>query len=127
MPGQPGGADRVVFTGFVPREGVPGLLEGADLLVIPSRSEPFGIVGLEAMSRGTAVVVIQHAGLTEVVKNVVPLQRPGVSDLLPLLNDLLDAPGFLESLGKAGKEEASCLTWMRRGEELKDMYDLLYP
>ena len=120
-------SDRVVFTGFVPRDRVPGLLEGADVLVIPSRSEPFGIVGLEAMSRGTAVVVTKDAGLTEVVKNVLPLEHPGVPDLLPLLNDVLDAPGFLDSLGRAGKEEAARLTWRYRVQELKEMYSLLSP
>ncbi|MFW5954836.1 MAG: glycosyltransferase [Guyparkeria sp.] len=53
-------ADRVEFLGWM--EDVTPLLDQADLFVLPSRHEPFGIVVLEAMARGTAIVSTRTEG-----------------------------------------------------------------
>ena len=52
--------DRVDFPGWM--EDVTPLLDQADLFVLPSRHEPFGIVVLEAMARGTAIVSTRTEG-----------------------------------------------------------------
>ena len=51
------------------REQVASLMRGARLIVIPSRREPFGIVGLEAMASGRPIVVTSVGGLTEALEN----------------------------------------------------------
>lgn len=53
-------ADRVDFPGWM--EDVTPLLDQADVFVLPSRHEPFGIVVLEAMARGTAIVSTRTEG-----------------------------------------------------------------
>ncbi len=55
---------RLPFT-----EALPSLLQAADVCVIPSvRPEPFGLVAIEAMAAGTAVVAANHGGLAEIVE-----------------------------------------------------------
>ena len=60
-----GVADRVRFTGVV--DGVASLLEAANLLLLPSETESFGLVALEAMASGVPVIASDVGGLPEVV------------------------------------------------------------
>ncbi|HRJ26927.1 MAG TPA: glycosyltransferase family 4 protein [Fimbriimonadaceae bacterium] len=59
--------DRVVFTGFMANRALHQLYRCADVAVFPSLYEPFGIVALEGMAAGAAVVASDAGGLREVV------------------------------------------------------------
>lgn len=77
--------DCVTFHGFVPRDAIDTLLADAWMQVVPSvYEEPFGVVTIEAMMRGTALVATNVGGPTEVVREgdtgfLVP---PGDADAL---------------------------------------------
>jgi glycogen synthase len=58
---------RVRFLGFVDEQRLRGLYAAADLVVVPSLYEPFGLVALEAMASGTPVLVSDTGGLREIV------------------------------------------------------------
>jgi len=62
---------KVVFLGFVNGDTLKKLYKSADVVVIPSVYEPFGIVALEAMAAGTPVVVSSVGGLMEIIKHEV--------------------------------------------------------
>ena len=66
--GRLGVADRLVFTGPVAGAGKHALLAGAHLLVLPSHSENFGNVVLEAMAAGCPVVVTPEVGAAPIVE-----------------------------------------------------------
>lgn len=59
---------HVVFLGDVPSGEVPVLFQNCEFFVLPSRSEPFGIVLLEAMTLGKAIVATRVGGIPEFVK-----------------------------------------------------------
>lgn len=59
--------DTVEFCGFVSGNALPELLASADCFAMPSRYEPFGMVALEAIAAGTAVVAAEAGGLTEFI------------------------------------------------------------
>ncbi len=71
--------DRVRFVGVV--DEVTPLLAGADLLLLPSETESFGLVALEAMASGVPVVASRVGGLPEVVED-------GVSGFLAPVGDV---------------------------------------
>lgn len=60
---------RILFTGFISDSEVIALMASADVLVIPSIYEPFGIVALEGMATGVPVVASRVGGLAEVIEH----------------------------------------------------------
>jgi len=61
------GAENIRFKGFVPFEGLPGLYQGADVLVMPSLEDPWGFVVNEAMASGLPVLCSAYAHAREMV------------------------------------------------------------
>lgn len=59
--------DKVIMTGF--REDNNNLMSFFDLLVVPSKSEAFGLVVIEAMSKGTPVIAAEVNGIKEIIDN----------------------------------------------------------
>ncbi len=64
-----GEAWRIRFTGFIPDNEVVDLMLSADVMVIPSVYEPFGVVALEAMAAKVPIVASEVDGLAEIVKH----------------------------------------------------------
>jgi len=62
-------SDRVFVTGFLETETIRGLFRVADVCVIPSIYEPFGIVALEAMAGGSPIVTTGSGGLGEILEH----------------------------------------------------------
>lgn len=97
--------DDVTMTGQVPDAGP--YIEQMDVLVNASDPEPFGIVLLEGMARGVAVVAVNSGGPGEFIRN----GQTGVlaisgqpSALADALEPLLISPALREKIGHAGRE-----------------------
>ena len=69
-----GYAHKIKFTGFASDQDVINLMSSADVLVVPSIYEPFGIVALEGMATGVPVVASQVDGLAEIIDH----ERTGI-------------------------------------------------
>jgi glycosyltransferase involved in cell wall biosynthesis len=105
-----GVAHRVRFTGRVPHEDVPAMLVSADIVVSVPWYEPFGIVPVEAMACGKAVVVSAVGGHLDTVQDgitgrlVPPRDRAALTGAL---TQLLAEPGLRRKLGTAGAARAA--------------------
>jgi glycosyltransferase involved in cell wall biosynthesis len=121
-----GVGDRVRFLGSVARADVPALVCSADVVVAVPWYEPFGIVPLEAMACGRAVVGSAVGGLLDsvvpgVTGELVPPRRPDL--LAPVLRDLLADPARREAYGRAGRERAvSTYQWRQVVAATEDVY-----
>jgi len=101
----------VRFSGYLKPQEMEGALSGAWVQVIPSLwDEPFGIVAIEAMARGAAVVASGSGGLREIVEDGVDgfLVPPGDVDALSeKLTVLLTDKRLVSSMAAAGKRAVS--------------------
>jgi len=69
LAGTTGEAWRINFTGFIPDHELIALTMSADVLVMSSIYEPFGIVALEGMASGVPVVASRVGGLAEIIEH----------------------------------------------------------
>ncbi len=100
---------RVRFLGYVPAADLPGLLNAADVFVMPSEAELQSIATLEAMASGLPVLAARAQALPELVEDGVNgyLFRPGdAADAARLMARLLAERPRWEALGAAGREKA---------------------
>jgi glycosyltransferase involved in cell wall biosynthesis len=107
--GELGLADSVTMTGEVADAGP--YIEQMDVLVNASDPEPFGIVLLEGMARGVAVVAVDAGGPTEILTDGVTgmLARSGApGDLADALEPLLRSPRLRGEIGEAGRARFAC-------------------
>jgi len=94
---------------MLPKPSVIQLLTHAAVFACPSVYEPLGIVNLEAMACGTAVVGSRTGGIPEVVADgetglLVPPEEP--EPLAAALNELLRDPARAQAMGQAGRKRA---------------------
>jgi glycosyltransferase involved in cell wall biosynthesis len=87
-------SERVRFWGSISRDQVASFMAGAALIAIPSRREPFGIVGLEALASGCPAVVARVGGLVEALgdADVTWFTPNSVDDLARALSAALRQP-----------------------------------
>lgn len=122
--------DDVVLIGPQSRDALARLIRNASVMLVPSHSETFGLIALEASSCGVPVVASAAGGLTEAVIN-------GVTGLLTdkrdpkvwgdLLTALIADPAFAAQLGAAGRERALSFAWPNVAEQLVRHYVRLNP
>ncbi len=102
---------RFLFTGFVPPAELDRLYARADVYVMPSVSEPFGLTALEALQQGTPVIVSKSAGVSEVVRNVLSVEFGDVEDLASKILSVLQFPPLSATLSARGRAEVQRLSW----------------
>ena len=118
-------ADRVTFTGPVHGAAKAALLGGAQLLVLPSYSENFGNVVLEAMAAGRPVVVTPEVGLAPVVASVGAglVAEGGPESLSRAIATLLSDPAQRLEMGKRGERAvAERFTWPAVAAQMESLY-----
>jgi len=115
-------ARRVRFTGFLEREAVERVFGMADVYVMPSVSEPFGIAPLEALSRDVPVIVSRQSGVSEVLKSALKVDYWDVGEMANKILALLRYPALRRALGDEGRAELGGLRWEDRGLRLRDIY-----
>lgn len=116
---------RVRFLGRVDRPTAAQLFCGCSFFVLPSRHEPMGIVNLEAMAAGKAVVASRVGGVPELVeegRNGLLVPGDDVDALTPALLRCCDDRELRARLGAAGKERARCFDW----SVIAEQYDAVY-
>jgi len=119
-----GVAHAVRFVGFLPFQKYVELLNACDLVCIPSRNEPFGIVLLEAWAAGKPVVATGVGGLDENLENMAEgIKVPPQPDSLAwAINYLLDSPSERERMAGNARERVKKFTWSRSVDKLLDVY-----
>ncbi len=115
-------ARHVHFTGFLKGSDVERMYAMADIYVMPSVSEPFGISPLEAMAADVPVIVSRQSGVAEVVRNALKVDFWDVTDMANKILALLRYPVLRRQLAEEGRSEVQELRWEVRGRLVGDIY-----
>jgi D-inositol-3-phosphate glycosyltransferase len=120
--------DLVLFLGKRAQDTLPYYYSSADILVMPSHYESFGMVALEAMACGTPVVASQVGGLAFLVQDgetgfVVPNGDPAA--LSERLTQLLTDDGLRQRLGSRAAQYARQYSWENIVDQLLSIYNRL--
>jgi glycogen(starch) synthase len=100
----------VEFTGWVPAEKVPDLINTATVLLMPSRREGLPLVGIEAMQMGRPLVATRVGGLPELIvqeQTGILVKPQDVHGLATALAFLLRNPRLASSMGEAARRRAT--------------------
>jgi glycosyltransferase involved in cell wall biosynthesis len=111
-------ADKVLFTGFLRGKEQHDAYSMADLFVMPSVSEPFGITPLEAMQVGTPVLISRQSGVSEVVKHALKTDFWDVDDMTDKILSVVGHEALKKSLSHNAKREVSGITWKKAAEKV---------
>lgn len=118
------GIENVELLGFVSEDKKNELLRKCKFLVLPSKSESFGIVLLEAMVVGKPVVASYVGGIPEVVGNAGLLVPPGSPrKLSSAINTLLSDDELRSELGKKSWNRAKLFSWDKIASQVKEVYE----
>lgn len=112
--GRLGLSERVHLLGRLSGEEVDAAMRAADVVVVPSRREAFGIVALEAWRAGTPVIGTSHGGMAEFIIDgrdglIVDPTRP--PDLVAAIRRVLYDETCRDSLADAGSRAVQDFTW----------------
>jgi len=121
-------ADTVRFIGPQPRIKLATLFREARLVLIPSHSETYGLVALEAAASGVPVVAAASGGLREAVvhgSTGVVIESRNPTEWANAISQLLSEPALAHSLSVAARERAETLDWPRSAQKLLAVYRAL--
>lgn len=118
--------DRVDFLGTVAHHELPYFYAAADVCVMPSYSESFGLVALEAQACGRPVVASGVSGLRSVVRDEVSGYL--IDDHDPVIyaeriGRLLSDPELAQQMGKRGRLLAQRFSWTRTADRLGNLFE----
>jgi len=114
-----------LFPGFVKGDEVQKVYAQSDVFVMPSVSEPFGIVPLEAMKQGVPVVISKQSGVSEVIKHAIKVDFWDVDALADAIYGLIKYPGVSKVMKGNAVEEVDTISWKKAAKKVKIVYESL--
>jgi len=115
----------VTFTGFLRGRDVDKIFSMADLYVMPSVSEPFGIAPLEALSHNVPVIISKQSGVSEVLSHVLKVDFWDIDEMANKILAVLRHKPLQRTLRQHGQIELQKFSWRDSAMRLRDIYDSL--
>jgi len=115
-------ADRVLFAGFLRGYDLNRLYQMADLYVMPSVSEPFGITSLEALANGTPILVSRQSGVAEMLSHCLKVDFWDVDQIANKIMAVIKHPELRETLHYNGATEVAKFSWKRSAQKCVSLY-----
>jgi glycosyltransferase involved in cell wall biosynthesis len=124
---QLGIGERVLFPGFLRGSEQREAIALADVFVMPSVEEPFGLVALEAMHAGVPTIVSKQSGVSELVRHALTADFWDTDELANKMLFVLNAKMCRTVLAREGRAESLGLTWQRATAHIRAVMDVLSP
>ncbi len=119
---QLGMADKFHFTGFLKGADVDRMFQLTDVFVMPSVSEPFGIVPLEAMLADVPVIISNQSGVSEILNHAIKVDFWDTYAMADSIYGLLNYPALSGFLKESGKREVRAMSWEQSAQKVREVY-----
>jgi len=119
---QLGISDKVLFAGFLRGQMLNQAFRAADLFVMPSVSEPFGMTALESVATGTPAIISKQSGVSETLGHVLKADFWDVDEMTNQIVSVLNYPSLHKSLKENGKEESKNVSWQAAASKTINVY-----
>ncbi len=118
---------KVLFTGFLRGDDVQKVYQMADLYVMPSVSEPFGIAPLEALNHDVPVLISKQSGVSEVLTHALKVDFWDTEEMANKIMAVLKYPPLQMTLREHGNFEVRKLKWADAAASCARIYaDVMY-
>jgi len=114
---------KVLFTGFLRGADVDKVFKMADLYVMPSVSEPFGIAPLEAMSHDVPVLISKQSGVSEVLTHALKCDFWDINEMANKIIAVLRHPPLASTLRQHGAIDVRRRTWVDAAKQCLAVYE----
>lgn len=114
---------KVLFTGFLRGDDVAKVFKMADVYVMPSVSEPFGIAPLEALSHDVPAIISKQSGVSEVLSHVLKVDFWDVDEIANKIIAVLRHPPLRETLKQYSNLELRKLSWNDSARQCVKVYE----
>jgi len=114
---------KVLFTGFLRGEDVQKIYKMADLYVMPSVSEPFGIAPLEALDNDVPVIISKQSGVSEVLVHALKVDFWDTKEIANKIIAVLKYPPLQMTLRSHGNFEVRRLRWKDAATKCAKIYE----
>ncbi len=115
-------SDKVLFMGFVRGEELQDVYKVADLYIMPSVSEPFGITALESMLHSTPTMVSKQSGVSEVANHILKVDFWDTTEMANKILAVINHNTLRQELAGNGFREVSNLTWDASAKKCIDVF-----
>jgi glycogen synthase len=122
MAAELGIGDKVLFTGFLRGPELQSIYKLADLFVMPSVSEPFGLTALESALSGTPVLVSKQTGVSEVLTHVLTADFWDTEEMASKILAVLNYDSLQMSLKQNGQDQVRAINWKAASEKCVAIY-----
>lgn len=114
--------DHVTFAGFLHGDEVAEAYRRADVFVMPSVSEPFGIAPLEAVSHDVPVIISKQSGVSEVLTHALKVDFWDIDDIADKIIGVLRHPSLGRTMRANADLQVRQLTWNGAAERCRQVY-----
>lgn len=118
-------ADKLLFAGFLRNRALEKVYQSADVYVMPSVSEPFGIGALEAINHGTPVIVSKNAGVCEAFPHCLKVDFWDIEKMANKILSVLRYSPLGKTMVEEGKRFLPSLSWEKIAKKCANIYQQL--
>lgn len=115
-------SDKFNFTGFLKGDDVFNMFRQSDVFVMPSVSEPFGIVPLEAMQSNVPVIISHQSGCSEILEHALKVDYWDTAAMANAIYGMLKYPSLWKHLREEGKKEVDGIVWTKSAAHVREVY-----
>jgi len=116
-------SDKVLFTGFLRGDKLKQIYKIADLYIMPSVSEPFGITSLESLASGTPVIISKQSGASEVLNHCLKVDFWDTNEMANKILAVINNDELQTCLSENGQKEVKSFQWRKVADKIIKIYN----